>query len=189
MSDPCFCGLGLGLRQRADGSCVLAADGASDVDLTFDSFRGMRFFLPELLRYRKTFSFNVGRPFLADLRRLLMRPSERVIEPRRPAIPPNTKRAARTAALFQRLFGVGPVAIVKSWAGEIDVLPDALPVIDTPSSAAGLIVATGFSGHGFGLGPAVGRNLARIAAGDEPIAALAPFRFARGTYARAHAPL
>lgn len=192
MSDPCFCGLGLGLRQRADGSCVLAADGATDVDLTLGSFRGARFFLPELLRYRKTFSFNIGRPFLADLRRVLMRPSRRAIEPRRPSIPPNTRRAAKTAALFQRLFGVGPVAIVKSWAGEIDVLPDALPVIDAPSHAAGLIVATGFSGHGFGLGPAVGRNLARIAAGDEPAAMLAPFRFdrfARGTYARAHAPL
>lgn len=192
MSDPCFCGLGLGLRQRADGSCVLAADGATDVDLTLGSFRGMHFFLPELLRYRRTFSFNVGRPFLADLGRLVMRPSRRAIEPRRPAIAANTKRAAKTAALFQRLFGVGPVAIVRSWAGEIDVLPDALPVIDAPSGTAGLIVATGFSGHGFGLGPAVGRNLARIAAGDEPAALLAPFRldrFARGTYTRAHAPV
>jgi glycine/D-amino acid oxidase-like deaminating enzyme len=193
LSAPCFCGLGLGLRQRADGSCILAADAASDVDLTLSSFRGARYFVPELLRYRKTFSFNLGRPFFNDLGRRLMGSPNAAIEPRRPRIPPNARRATRTAALFQRLFGSAePVPLVKSWAGEIDVMPDALPVIDTPTQAPGLIVATGFSGHGFGLGPAVGRSLAFIVAGGQPSVSLDAFRldrFARGTYARAHAPL
>ncbi|MBN8942251.1 MAG: FAD-binding oxidoreductase [Rhizobiales bacterium] len=194
ISTPCFCGFGLGLRQRPDGSCILAADSSSDVDLTFDSMRAAGFFVPELIRHRKGFAFRLGRPFLDDVHaRLALPASERIIVPRRPRIPANGGRAARTAELFQRLFeGAGQARIVKSWAGQIDVLPDALPVIDTPSAVPGLIVATGFSGHGFGLGPAVGRHVARLAAGLAPAEAIRPFqldRFARGTYSRAHAPL
>ncbi|MFX8696499.1 FAD-binding oxidoreductase, partial [Acinetobacter baumannii] len=78
---------------------------------------------------------------------------------------------------FGRLFRhAGEVAIAKSWAGQIDVLPDALPVIDAPAELPGLIVATGFSGHGFGLGPAVGRVAAALATGRPPRVALDAFR-------------
>jgi glycine/D-amino acid oxidase-like deaminating enzyme len=194
LSQACFCGLGLGLRQRADGSCILAAESTSDIDLTLDSIRAAQFFLPGLLPNRKTFALNLGRPFLEELyRRLLLKDSERAIEPRRPRILPNLKRATETVALFQSLFeDVGPVSVRKSWAGYIDVLPDALPVIDRIAAVPGLIVATGFSGHGFGLAPAVGRNVAMLASGAQPVVALEPFRFdrfARGTYGRPHAPL
>jgi glycine/D-amino acid oxidase-like deaminating enzyme len=95
--------------------------------------------------------------------------------------------------LFARLFeGAGQARIVKSWAGQIDVLPDALPVIDAPPAVPGLIVATGFSGHGFGLGPAVGRHVARLAAGAQASEAIRQFqldRFVKGAYSRPHAPL
>ncbi len=194
LSPACFCGLGIGLRQRADGSCILAAESTSDIDITLDSMRAAGFFLPSLLRHHKTFAFAIGRPFVDDmLGRLARGRRERAIEPRRPRIPPNDRRAAGTAALFRSLFrNAGQAAIAKSWAGQIDVLPDALPVIDAPTEIPGLVVATGFSGHGFGLGPAVGRVVAALARGHDPQIALDGFRldrFARGTYARPHAPL
>lgn len=194
MTAACFCGFGLGLRQRPDGSCIMAADSSSDIDLTLDSMRDARFFLREFLRHRKGFSLNLGRPMVDDIHaRLALPKAARLIAPRRPAIPANIRRADQTAALFRRLFpGAGPVEITKSWAGQIDVTPDALPVIDAPEAVPGLIVATGFSGHGFGLGPAVGRNLARLASGAAVPEALRPFRldrFIHGTYARPHAPL
>lgn len=194
LSEACFCGYGLGMRQRPDGSCILAAESLSDVDLTLDSMRAARFFLPELFRNWRTFSFQLGRPFIDDLHRRLTLPKERrAMEPRRPSIAPNRKRASKNVALFQSLFGsASEVSIVKSWAGLIDVLPDALPVIDTPSAVRGLIVATGFSGHGFGLGPAVGKNVAALALGSTPNSALKPLRlerFALGEYGRPHAPL
>jgi len=37
---------------------------------------------------------------------------------------------------------------------------------------AGLLVATGFSGHGFALSPMVGDVLARLALGREPLSSL-----------------
>lgn len=194
LSDPCFCGYGIGLRQRADGSCIIAADSCSDVDVTLDSIRAMRFFMPEFIRHRSGFSLSVGRPFLDDLHQRFAIPrSERAAAGRQPSIPANRERAELTGAAVRSLFAsAGGLKIVKSWAGLIDVLPDALPVLEAPGSAGGLIVATGFSGHGFGLGPAVGRHVARLAQGKEPDPMLAPLgleRFARGTYARAHAPL
>ena len=194
ISEACFCGYGLGMRQRPDGSCILAAESLSDVDLTLDSMRSARFFIPELFRNWRTFSFRLGRPFIDDLHRRLTLPKERhAMEPRRPSIAPNRRRAAKNVALFHSLFAsASEVSIVKSWAGHIDVLPDALPVIDAPAAVRGLIVATGFSGHGFGLGPAVGKNIAALALGATPNGALKPLRLERfesGEYGRPHAPL
>ena len=46
-------------------------------------------------------------------------------------------------------------SIKSFWGGLIDLTPDALPVIDYVSECEGLIVASGFSGHGFGIAPAI----------------------------------
>jgi sarcosine oxidase subunit beta len=40
--------------------------------------------------------------------------------------------------------------------------PDALPVIERSEKVEGLVVAAGFSGHGFCLGPVTGRILAEL---------------------------
>ncbi|BBK39010.1 hypothetical protein STAQ_40880 [Allostella sp. ATCC 35155] len=194
IADPCFCGFGLGLRQRADGSCIIAPDSRSDVDLTLDSLRGARFFLPELMRMRRSFALRLGRAFVDDLAlRLTARADRRMVEPRRPAIPANERLVAESLRRLQDLFpGAAGARIARSWAGRIDVLPDALPVIDAPAEVPGLVVATGFSGHGFGLAPSAGRHAAALAAGEAPGAAIRPFRldrFARGTHGRPHAPL
>lgn len=194
LSVPCFCGFGIGLRQRADGSCIIAAESMSDVDVTLGSFHNLRFFLSSFLANRRSFRLSVGRALIDDLHALLVRSrAERLVEPRRPFLPPNEKRAEEIRALLGRLFtGADKAGIVKSWAGAIDVLPDALPVIDADTGVAGLVVATGFSGHGFGLGPAVGTNVAGLALGRSPAFDLKPFRldrFAKGTFGQPHAPL
>jgi glycine/D-amino acid oxidase-like deaminating enzyme len=193
LSEACFCGFGIGLRQRADGSCIIAADSTSDIDLSLDSFRAARFFLPGLLRHGSGFSLRLGRPFVDDLHQRFSVPGHERAIARRPRTPANRRLAARTGAVVRDLFtGAAGIEIVKSWAGRIDVLPDALPVLDAPAEIDGLVVATGFSGHGFGLAPAVGRHVARLARGEPPATILAPLRldrFARGTYSAPHAPL
>ena len=40
-------------------------------------------------------------------------------------------------------------------------------------------MATGFSGHGFGLGPGAGKLMAEIITGKQPSVDKAPFRFGR----------
>ncbi len=63
--------------------------------------------------------------------------------------------------------------------GMIDVTPDAVPVISAVDDVPGLVVATGFSGHGFGIGPAAGRLAADLVTGAAPLVDPAPFRFSR----------
>ena len=43
----------------------------------------------------------------------------------------------------------------------------------------GLFLSTGYSGHGFGLGPAAGRLTADLVTGDPPIVDPRPFRLSR----------
>ena len=78
--------------------------------------------------------------------------------------------------LFPQLAGARPV---ERWAGMIDVTPDEIPVLGPIDGLPGLFVATGFSGHGFGIGPAAGYLMAQLAVGEAPIVDLHPFRFAR----------
>jgi glycine/D-amino acid oxidase-like deaminating enzyme len=50
------------------------------------------------------------------------------------------------------------VGVEQSWAGMIDATPDVVPVMDQISSCPGLFLTTGFTGHGFGIGPGAGRR-------------------------------
>jgi glycine/D-amino acid oxidase-like deaminating enzyme len=69
--------------------------------------------------------------------------------------------------------------IEQRWAGLIDVTPDIIPVMDEVESIPGFYLATGFSGHGFGIGPGAGPRMADLITGDQPLVSPTPFRFAR----------
>ena len=60
-----------------------------------------------------------------------------------------------------RFPGLTDAAISSSYAGCYDVTPDWNPVIST-TDLDGLVVAAGFSGHGFKIAPAVGRLVADL---------------------------
>ena len=61
------------------------------------------------------------------------------------------------------------------------MLPDVLPVISNVETLPGLTLATGFSGHGFAIGPSVGRLAADLVTGKAPIVDPTPFRYSRFT--------
>jgi len=58
-------------------------------------------------------------------------------------------------------------------------MPDAVPTISPTPQLEGFLLATGFSGHGFGIGPAAGRLAADLLCYDTPIEDPTPFRYAR----------
>jgi glycine/D-amino acid oxidase-like deaminating enzyme len=62
----------------------------------------------------------------------------------------------------------------QAWGACIDSTPDTMPVISPVDALSGSFLAAGFSGHGFGLGPA-----ADHLTGDAPAATPAPLRLAR----------
>jgi glycine/D-amino acid oxidase-like deaminating enzyme len=194
LSAPCFCGFGIGVRQRKDMSCIIAAESTSDIDVTLDVFRYAGFFMPGLFANKRAFDLSLGGALVGDVYgRIAWSKHERMVEPRAPLIRPNRRRVRKVTTRVEEVFqAVDGIKVRKSWAGNIDVLPDAIPVIDGLTGIVGLIVATGFSGHGFALGPAVGKVVAGIASGRSGDIDLARFqldRFARGTYGSPYAPL
>ena len=168
-------------RRRQDGGYTLARSGAVTFDLTPAALRHFRIFLPALKEKWGDLKLRVGRAFLDGLSsswhvdRATPFEHTRVLDP----APDHDvlDRVMRDAVgLFPQLREVRPV---ERWAGMIDVTPDEIPVLGPVDGIPGLFVATGFSGHGFGIGPAAGYVIAQLVAGETPIVDLHPFRFAR----------
>jgi glycine/D-amino acid oxidase-like deaminating enzyme len=66
------------------------------------------------------------------------------------------------------------------YAALYDVTPDWHPIIDEPDPGSGFFLCCGASGHGFKLGPAVGRMAAeRILGDDNPLFDSRLFRLGR----------
>ncbi|EGW38782.1 FAD-binding oxidoreductase [Desulfosporosinus sp. OT] len=69
--------------------------------------------------------------------------------------------------------------IIRTWAGWIDSCADHVPVISPVEEVPGLIVACGFTGHGFGIAPPVGMLLSELATGSELTLDLSDLRYDR----------
>lgn len=57
--------------------------------------------------------------------------------------------------------------IVRTWAGWMDRTADGVPVLGNVEEVPGLVLACGFSGHGFGIAPAIGNQLAELIVDQE----------------------
>ncbi|MGE0797788.1 MAG: NAD(P)/FAD-dependent oxidoreductase [Lautropia sp.] len=170
-------------RKRADGGYTVSQFGASMADLTPDSFRLFRPFLRSWLASNAFVRLRFGKRFFTELAMPRRFGSDRPtpFEAHRVLDPVPSARGIRQA--WQRLVDAFPVfgsaRIVQSWAGYIDVTPDLLPVIGAVDALPGFYLASGFSGHGFGIGPAAGEAMADLIAGRPPRVDLLPFRLAR----------
>jgi glycine/D-amino acid oxidase-like deaminating enzyme len=170
-------------RRRLDGGYTVAQRGANVAPIVPDSFRLFFDFLPALrkqwheLRLRvngrfieewqipKRWSLDQKTPF-ETVRVLDPAPVDSILEEARVNL-------ARNFPAFRNM------EIAESWGGLVDVMPDAVPVISHVPGVPGLVIASGMSGHGFGLGPGTGRLAADLVTGDVPIADPTPFRYER----------
>jgi sarcosine oxidase subunit beta len=74
-------------------------------------------------------------------------------------------------------FADAPVARV--WGGLLDSTPDALPILERSSRVEGLVVAAGFSGHGFCLGSVTGRIVRDLVVDGRSSLPIEPFGSSR----------
>ena len=171
------------LRKRADGGYTVASVLANRYAITPDSVRLMRKFSPAIRNEWSSLRFGLDGDFFSELKRKRhwssreVTPFEetRVLDPE-----PEQKAIRRILANLEAAFPIfRGVEVAQVWAGMIDVTPDAVPCISPIEDVPGLFVATGFSGHGFGLGPAAGRLAADLVTGDPPLVDPAAFRFSR----------
>jgi glycine/D-amino acid oxidase-like deaminating enzyme len=169
-------------RPAADGSLVIGngyRGVGADYDITPNSLRHLRHFLPAYRLNWRLLRLRFGREFLGQL---LAATSERGRYGPLPEPRANIRKVDHNLRQLRALFPhLGAIALARSWAGRIDLTPDVIPIIDKPKVDADLYVAAGFSGHGFALGPSVGRQLSGWIVDGRPTLDLAPFRLARFT--------
>ncbi|WP_372802943.1 NAD(P)/FAD-dependent oxidoreductase [Paracoccus seriniphilus] len=176
---------GFSIRKRQDGGYTIADGFRNIVDIVPDSFRYMREFLPALGAEWKSLLLRFGGRFYDEARipnkwsLTEASPFEynRVLDPK-----PSFSMQDEALANLRKAFPVFEKAeIAQRWAGAIDVTPDAVPVISGIEDIPGFHIATGFSGHGFGIGPAAGRLAADLVSGRSPLVDPHAFRFSRFT--------
>jgi glycine/D-amino acid oxidase-like deaminating enzyme len=175
----------IAFRPRADGGYSLAAGGFHELFLGPDAFRAFPKYLAQLrldpfgTRFLPVApkgypdAWSTPRKWDADD----VSPFERmrILDPT-----PNRSKIKALMRDFAALFpNLGPVRIKTAWAGMIDTMPDVVPVVDHVDTIPGLTVGTGMSGHGFGIGPGMGRVLAALVTGTEVGHDLSRFRLSR----------
>ncbi|MEX3315817.1 NAD(P)/FAD-dependent oxidoreductase [Sulfitobacter sp. PS-8MA] len=172
----------LAFRRRADGGYTLAPQNAPDLYVGPDAFRALRHYLPQLRndpfgqRLRLSAprhypdAWSTRRHWAADS----ISPFEamRILDP----MPDHRKLRKAIKHFAARYPDLPPITARASWAGMIDAMPDIVPVVDHCAQIPGLTIGTGMSGHGFGIGPGMGKMLAALVMGDRPGHDLGRFR-------------
>jgi glycine/D-amino acid oxidase-like deaminating enzyme len=170
-------------RKRLDGGYTITHRHFSVADIVPDSFRLFLQFLPALKLDWSGLGLRLGRRFF-DEARLKRRwgldersPFEevRVLDPE----PVQAILDEAAASLKSYYPAFADMRIAERWAGVIDATPDVVPVMSALPKLEGLYLASGFSGHGFGLGPGAGKLIAQMIVGENPCVDPAPFRYAR----------
>ncbi|MFH5923150.1 NAD(P)/FAD-dependent oxidoreductase [Roseomonas xinghualingensis] len=174
------------ISRRGNGGYIVAAKNRGRIEVTPAGIRHARKFWPTLVSRWNSVSFGIGTSFFRgpdawagnwsfdrptifereDMRTLDPAPSKGVEEP----------GLEQLAKSWPTLAGTKAAA---TWGGWIDSTPDAVPVIAPLEALPGLTLSTGYSGHGFGIGPGAGRLAADLILGTTPIVDPTPFRLER----------
>jgi glycine/D-amino acid oxidase-like deaminating enzyme len=170
-------------RKRLDGGYTIARRNANVAELVPDSFRLFFDFLPALVTQWHELRLRVGRSFLEEWRI----PRAWTLDAETPFETVRTLDPAPSHAILDegernlvRSFpAFGCMKVAERWAGVIDATPDGVPVISEVPALPGLFIASGFSGHGFGIGPGAGHLMADLVMGERPIVDPAPYRYQR----------
>ena len=181
---------GFSIRRRADGGYTLATGSYAE---HFLSLKSLKYFTKFL---------NIMRLTTSDIRLRLGAPKDypgawgtptrwgadeqspfermRVLNPT-PSTLELERLEQRIGERFTQLAGT---RIAEAWAGMIDVTPDVVPTLGETAEIGGLFIFTGLSGHGFGIGPAMGRVIADVVCSRDPghdLSRFRPERFSDGS--------
>jgi glycine/D-amino acid oxidase-like deaminating enzyme len=173
----------LGIRRREDGGYTVAHGAILQHPITPSTFRWSFKYIPALLQELKVLRPTFGKEFFEELsmpRRWSLddiTPFEktRVLDPE-----PSQRVLKGIRRNIDRMFPqLADTPIVESWAGMVETSPDVVPMIDAIDTIPGFHIATGFSGHGFGLGPGAGTAIAGMLTGEESGIDIKPLRLSR----------
>ncbi|MCF3932251.1 FAD-binding oxidoreductase [Acuticoccus sp. M5D2P5] len=177
-----FGATGASLRRRPDGGYTVARSNAATFELIPAAFRHLVPFMPVIKKRWKMLKIRGNSSFFGPLGHHRWTADDtspfeaiRVFDPEPDMELLNTVR--KTAMTFYP--SLGEIDILEAWGGMIDVTPDEVPIIDEAPTVPGLWIATGLSGHGFGIGPGAGMLAAELATGRTPSFDTTQFRLDR----------
>lgn len=172
-----------GLRKRADGGYTLAHADYSVSDIVPESFTQALAFLKALNSKRGDIKLRMGREFInaMTMKRRWQLDEKTPFEDMRILDPEPVHWILDEAmAGLKKDYPAFEAAVEKErWAGCIDVTPDVIPVISEVDHIPGFFISTGFSGHGFGIGPGAGKLTADLVTGVTPCVDPTAFRHSR----------
>ena len=179
-------------RKRLDGGYTISRRGIYEAPIVPDSFRLFFDFLPSWRRESSNVRLRLTGRFLEEWRtkRSWSLDEETPFERMRIYDPVPTKKVLdeATDTITKAFPAFTGMQVAQAWGGLIDTTPDEVPVIGEIPSYPGFFVSTGYSGHGFGIGPGAGRLTADLVAGDTPVVDPALFRPGRFSRLARHAP-
>lgn len=175
----------ISVTSRSNGGHTLAISGRAKVDVTPQQLRFSPQFMPMFVKRWRLLSpggfegVRSGHESLSRWRLDRPTPMERmrILDP---APDQKTLKLMHDRAL-ELLPALKTTKITGTWAGYIDSTPDGVPGIGELENLPGFILAAGFSGHGFGIGPGAGHLVADIASGAVPIVDPKPYHPSRFT--------
>jgi glycine/D-amino acid oxidase-like deaminating enzyme len=165
------------IRRRCDGGYTVAHGAALEHVLGRDTWRYALKFRRAFLQEHGAVRLRLTGDALDDVPQGSTWPSQPA-----PVLAPSPSRAIleEVRGHLQRDFPeIAGAELVESWAGVIEASPDVLPLISAVDRLPGYFIATGFSGHGFGIGPAAGELVADLVLGTAAPDTAARFRLQR----------
>ncbi len=173
----------LGIRRRQDGGYTIATATTHEHFVGRDSIRCLPKYVPVMMHgstaIQVSFSGGLWERLTQSAR---WRDDEKSpFEKTRILNPAPSEQAIKRmkVGLQKYMPMLADVPIAQAWAGMIDALPDVVPVMDAVPGFSDVYVATGFSGHGFGIGPSTGKTMADMVLGNAVVHDLDRFRFSR----------
>jgi len=172
---------GASFRRRQDGGYSIGRSGSGFFDIVPDALRYFGTYMPALktqpmrLRLNGQFFKELAQPKHWGPDDVTPFETTRVNDP-----DPDMVTVRDILETAKRQFPqLGDIEIAEAWSGMIDVTPDVVPVWSGVDGLDGYYIATGFSGHGFGMGAGTGLIMSELVTNGTAPVDLKSFRFSR----------
>ena len=172
----------ISIRKRNDGGYTLAHGSTFDHSITPSTLYYSPKYIRALINEFNVLKLTIGGDFIDelnapkkwDLDKESPFEKNRVLNPK-----PNKKTLSKIQKQLGEVYPeLKDASIVESWAGMVETTPDVVPVISHIDKIPGFYLSTGFSGHGFGIGPGAGSIISKMIQ-NEPTIDLREFRLDR----------
>ncbi len=172
----------ISIRKRNDGGYTVAHGSTLDHAITPSTLKYSTKYLRALINEYSVLKLSIGSDFIDEL----TAPKQWDLDKRSPfemnrVLNPTPNK--KTISQIQKKLGevypeLKDANIVESWAGMVETTPDVVPVISHIDKIPGFYLSTGFSGHGFGIGPGAGSVISKLIQ-NKPTIDVGEFRLGR----------